>query len=95
MENKITLEALIENMKVKLQAFNNEGLEITNETFHKAIVSNDDGPKVSMASAKLYRGAIMWTIWRNGGKNTKWPSEWMDETVQELAEYLISKQTTE
>lgn len=93
MENKVTLDALIENMKVKLQAFNNEGVEITNETIHNTVLSNDDGPKVSMASAKLYRGAIMWTIWANGGKNAKWPSEWMGQSVQELAEFLISKQT--
>lgn len=95
MENIVTLEALVENMKVKLQAFNNEGVEITNETIHSTVLSNDDGPKISMASSKLYRGAIMWTIWANGGKNVKWPTEWMDESVQELAEYIMSKQPTE
>lgn len=95
MENKITLEPLMENMRVKLQAFNNEGLEITNETIHNAILAPDDGFKVSQSSQKLYYGAILWTIWANGGTNTKWPPNWMDISVQELAEFIISKQTTE
>lgn len=93
MANNITLEPLMENMRVKLQAFNNEKLEITNETIHSAILAEDDGFKPSQSSSKLYKGAIMWTIWANGGKNTKWPIEWMGQSVQELAEFLMSKQT--
>lgn len=95
MANNITLEPLMENMRVKLQAFNNEELEITNETIHNTILAEDDGFKPTQSSSKLYKGAIMWTIWANGGKNVKWPSNWMDQSVQELAEFLISKQPTE
>lgn len=95
MENLITLEALVENMKVKLQAFNNEKLEINEETIHKSILSDSDGFTSSQSSGKLYKGAIMWTVWANGGKKTRWPSDWMDQTVAELAEFIMSKQTEE
>lgn len=95
MANKITLEPLMENMRVKLQAFNNEEVEISNETVHNEILAEDDGPKVSMSSSKLYKGAIMWTIWANGGKNAKWPADWMSLSVQGLAEFLMSKQPIE
>lgn len=93
MANLITLDPLMENMRVKLQAFNNENVEITNETIHSAVLAENDGPKVSMSSKKLYYGAILWTIWANGGKNEKWPTNWMGMSVQELAEFIMSKQT--
>jgi hypothetical protein len=95
MANIVTLEALIENMKVKLQAFNNEGVEITNETVHNIVLAEDDGFKPSQSSSKLYKGAILWTIWANGGTNAKWPTDWMEQSVQQLAEFLISKQPSE
>lgn len=95
MANKITLESLVENMKVKLQAFNNEKVDISEETIHNEILATDDGFKPSQSSSKLYKGAIMWTIWANEGKNVTWPSDWMDQSVQQLAEFLMSKQPTE
>lgn len=95
MENKITLEALMENMRVKLQAFNNEGVEISDQTIHSEVLSVEDGFKPSQSSSKLYKGAILWTIWANGGKNATWPSDWMSQSVQQLAEFIISKQPTE
>jgi hypothetical protein len=95
MANNVTLEPLMENMRVKLQAFNNEGVEITNETIHNSVLADDDGFRPSQSSSKLYKGAILWTIWANGGKNAKWPTNWMEQSVQELAENLMSKQPTE
>ena len=92
MANLITLEPLMENMRVKLEAFNNENVEITNETIHNSILADDDGFKPSQSSSKLYKGAILWTIWANGGKNVKWPSNWMEQSVAQLAEFIISKQ---
>lgn len=95
MENNVTLGSLIENMKVKLQAFNNEGVDITSDTIHNVVLSETDGFKPSQSSAKLYKGAILWTIWANGGKNVKWPANWLEQSVTELAEFLMSKQPTE
>lgn len=95
MANKLTFENLSENMRVKLQAFNNEEVEITNDTIHSEILSESDGPKPSLASKKLYYGGILWTIWANGGKNVKWPADWMSQSVADVANYLISKQPTE
>lgn len=92
--NIITLENLMENMKVKLQAFNNEKLDISNETIHNDILASDDGFRPSISSMNLYKGAILWTVRSNGGNKFKFPSGWMGMTVQELAEDIISKQTT-
>lgn len=91
--NKITLENLMENMKVKLQAFNNEKLDISNETIHNDILADNDGFRASQSSMNLYKGAIHWTVWANGGDKFKFPVGWMGMTVQELAEDIISKQT--
>lgn len=95
MANLVTLEPLIENMKVKLQAFNNEGVEITEGTIHNEVLSTSDGFTPSQSSAKLYKGSILWTIWANGGKNSKWPANWIEMSVTELADYIMSKQPTE
>lgn len=93
MANKVTLENLMENMRVKLQAFNNEKLDISNETIHNDILDERDGFRPSQSSMKLYQGAIQWTVWANGGDKVKFPTGWMGMTVQELAEDIISKQT--
>lgn len=94
MANKITLEALQENMRVKLQAFNKNKAEITNDTIHKEIINHGNSKKEALYK-KLYEGAIRWTVYENEGKDTKWPSNWMDLSVTELAEFIISKQPTE
>lgn len=93
MANKITLEALQENMRVKLQAFNKNKVEITNDTVHKSVLDEGDAKKASRHK-KLYEGAIRWTVWENEGKDSKWPSGWLDMSVTELAEFIMSKQPT-
>jgi len=88
----ITKEALEENMRVKLQAFNNERVEITNDTIHSEVLSDSDGFKPSLSSSKLYKGGILWTVWANGGKNSTWPKDWISLSVSQLADFIISKQ---
>lgn len=92
MANKLTLAALQENMRVRLQAFNDEKVRITNNTLHNEVLAADDGFRTAPSSMTLYRGAINWIIWRNGGKGFRWPNGWMEMSVTELAEFIMSKQ---
>ncbi len=84
----------MDNMRVKLQAFNNEKIEISNETIHNDILDDNDGFRKSQSSMKLYQGAILWTVRANGGSKFKFPKGWMGFSVKELAEDIITKQTT-
>jgi hypothetical protein len=90
MSTIITKEALEENMRVKLQAFNNEKVEITNDTIHRDLLSGG-GAKKEASDRMLYRGAILWTVFENGGGKIKLPGNWLDHTVSELADSIISK----
>lgn len=88
----ITLEAIIENMIELLKPFNDEGVEISRDTVHNAVLASDDGFSPTLSSQKLYSGALQWILWRNGGSKVKFPANWMEQTVSELAEFIISKQ---
>lgn len=91
--NQLTLDGLKTAMKEDLlKPFNNEGVEISDSTIHEEVLSDSDGAAPSVSSKKLYIGALKWTIWANGGKQVKFPSNWMEKTVAELAEFIISKQ---
>lgn len=92
MANKITLENLQINMQELLKPFNNEGVEVNNDTIHSAVLATDDGFTISSSSAKLYSGGLQWILWRNGGTKVKFPTNWMDQSVTELSEFIISKQ---
>lgn len=92
MENKINIDNLTDNMRRKLEAFNNEGVVVTNDTKHSEVLSKTDGFKDVGDSATLYKGAILWTIWANGGTKSGWPAKWLDLSVKELADIIISKQ---
>lgn len=92
MANKITLEALQVNMQELLKPFNNEGVEINNDTVHNTVLATDDGFSAAASSAKFYSGGVQWILWRNGGKKVKFPANWMEQSVSELAEFIISKQ---
>lgn len=90
MANIITLDPLMENMRVLLQVFNKNKVVITNETLHSSILSGDAN---STRLQQHYRGGVNWILKLNGGKNQRFPSDWVGMSVQQLAEYLISKQT--
>lgn len=92
MANKITLEALQENMVELMKPFNNEGVEINHATIHNRVLATDDGFSASASSAKFYSGGIQWILWRNGGKKVKFPANWLEQSVAELAEFIMSKQ---
>lgn len=92
MANLITLENLQINMQELLKPFNNEGVEINHATVHNKVLATDDGFSVTTSSSKLYSGGLQWILWRNGGTKVKFPANWLEQSVAELAEFIISKQ---
>lgn len=92
-KNKLTLDAVKANMIELLKTFNNEGVELNDETIHDAVLDADDGFISTQSSQRLYSGGLQWIIWRNGGRKVKFPADWMQQSVAQLAEFIMSKQT--
>lgn len=92
-KNKLTLDAVKANMIELLKTFNNEGVELNDETIHDAVLDVDDGFTSTQSSQRLYSGGLQWIIWRNGGRKVKFPADWMQQSVAQLAEFIMSKQT--
>ena len=71
-----------------LNNFNDEGVEVTEDTLHQEVLSDNDG--FGAANSKsLYKGVIRWTLARNGHEDPDWPSKWMEMSVRDLAGALI------
>jgi hypothetical protein len=84
----MTQEQLQEVMKFHLTNFNDEGVEINNDTVHNTVLSDSDG--YGAANSKyMYRAVIRWTMKRNGHQDKVWPSDWFDKSVSELASKII------
>lgn len=87
MANKLTKDALKEEIIIKLEAFNKKHIVIDGATLHSDLLANESSHR-----KKLYLGAMRWTIWANGGKDVKFPSNWLSYSVDDLAEFIMSKQ---
>jgi hypothetical protein len=82
----MTQKQLKEVMKFHLSNFNDEGVEINNDTIHNTVLSDSDG--YGAANSKgIYRAVIRWTMKKNDHQDKPWPSDWFDKSV----EYLSSK----
>lgn len=90
-----TQEGLEESIRFQMQTWNNEKVDIINSTKLNAVLSDVDGFDPSVASAKQFPLAIMWIVWANGGNQFEMPTNWIDMTVTELAEYIMQKQNNE
>jgi hypothetical protein len=88
----ITKKNISAVIRKQLQTFNNEGVTISDDTILSEVLDENDGLRSSISSMKLFQGIIMWTIVKNGGTQVKFPSDWMDMNVTELAEFIMSKQ---
>jgi hypothetical protein len=84
----MTQDQLQEVMKFHLSNFNDEGVEINNDTIHSAVLSDSDG--YGAANSKyIYRAVIRWTLKKNGHDDKPWPSDWINKSVIELASKII------
>lgn len=84
----MTQEQLKDVMKYHLTNFNDEEVEINDDTVHNTVLSDSDG--YGAANSKyIYRAAIRWTMKSNGHQDRPWPSNWFELNVKELAYKII------
>jgi len=84
----MTNEQLRAVMKFHLGNFNDEEVEVTDDTVHARILSDADGFGAANSKA-LYKGAIRWTLAKADKRDPDWPREWIDMTVAGLAGVLL------
>lgn len=91
-------EALKTHMKYYLSAFNDEQVDINDETIHETVLSSSDGVKGIANSKSQYQNFVRWSIIRAGKKEGKkpkevdkpWPTDWMKQSVSQLAQSLLA-----
>jgi hypothetical protein len=76
-------------MKFHLKNFNNEGVTISDDTVHSAVLSDSDGFGGANSKA-IYKSFIRWTLWNEDEEDPAWPADWMDQNVRDLAEALLA-----
>lgn len=84
----MTIEQLKEIMKFQLRNFDDEGVEINDETIHNTVLKTDDGFG-QVNSVRLYKDVIRFTLIKQGHEDKPWPNNWLDLNVQDLAESII------
>jgi hypothetical protein len=83
----LTAYQIREVMKYQLGAFNDEQVDITDNTVHNEVLSDSDG-YTNAHSKDLYQGVMIWTFKKNNHTVKDWPDNWMDMSVEDLAEKL-------
>lgn len=84
----MTREQLKEIMKFHLSNFNNEGVNINDQTVHKSVLSADDGYGAAN-SKRIYRSVVRWTLIRNQHEDKNWPKDWFEKDVEYLSSKII------
>jgi hypothetical protein len=82
-------EQLNEVIKFHLVNFNNEHVEINNDTVFNTVLSTKDGFGLSN-SKNLFRGFIRWTMKSNGHKDKPWPKDWFEKSVTDLSSKILT-----
>lgn len=82
------IESLKEVMEFHLSNFNDEQVEITEDTVHSEVVSMTDGYP-GTRSAQIYKNLVRWTINKNGDEVKEWPEDWLGQSVKALASVLV------
>jgi hypothetical protein len=85
----LTKTQLMAVMRYHLSSFNDEGVEISNNTIHNEVLSTGDGATASTSSKNMYKGLMRWTVDANGHEDKPWPNKWMELSVEELATAII------
>lgn len=84
----MTIDQLKNVMKFQLKNFNNEGVEINDDTVHNTVLSDDDGFG-NANSKEIYNSFIRWTLLKNNHTDKPWPGDWFTNSVSYLAERII------
>ena len=75
-------------MKFQLKNFNDEGVEISDDTIHKTVLSEDDG-FAHVNSVNIYKDVIRFVLLKKGHTLKEWPEKWLDMSVAELSVKII------
>ncbi len=86
----MTVEQLKEVMKYHLESFNDEGVEISDDTVHKHVLAESDGFGAANSKA-IYKAVIRWTLAKQEHRDQPWPRRWMNLSVDKLARRLMGK----
>ena len=84
----MTIEQLQALMIFHLNSFNDEGIEINNNTIHNLVLSDSDGYG-NATSKKIYKLVIRRGLVSQNHDDKPWPVNWMDLSVNELASRLL------
>jgi hypothetical protein len=87
----MTVDQLKVNMRSMLEHFKKRGQVISDATIHNTVLSDSDGFG-QVNSKRVYKDSIRYSIIMEMGKSADkpWPKKWLDKSVQELAEVLLS-----
>lgn len=84
----MTVEQLRSVMKFQLSNFNDEGVEINDDTIHGDVLSEDDG-FAHVNSVQIYKDVIKFTLLKQGHKLKNWPTNWLEMSVFNLSNEII------
>lgn len=85
----ISRSALEQVMIYHLNNLKTNNATVTVDTLHSSILKDSDGYG-SATSKNIYKAVMRWTLARNGDNDKDWPRKWMDKSVTELAEILVT-----
>jgi hypothetical protein len=88
----MTNEQLRAVMRFQLSSFNDEGVEITDTVIHSQVLSDSDGFSTGTSSKAAYKAFVRNTLSRNGHADAKWPVDWLNLSVTDLAAQLIEEE---
>lgn len=89
MANPIQESTLKSIVKKDLKRFNDENVEINDDTVLGSVLSTSDGYGPSN-SANIVRGAIRWTFKNRGLKDPKIPKDWLSLSVKDFVSKLLA-----
>jgi hypothetical protein len=75
-------------MRFQLSNFNDESVQIDDDTIHNTVLSESEGIG-SVNSKQIYCDVIKFTLLKQGHSVKIWPDHWMNLSVAELAGKLI------
>ncbi len=84
----ITIDQLRQIMKFQLGNFNDEGVNINDDTIHDTVLSTDDG-FAHVNSVEMYKNVIQFTLIKQGNGLKNWPDYWLSLSVADLSNQII------
>ncbi len=75
-------------MKFQLMNFNDEQVQIDDNTIHKDVLNESDGIG-NVNSVSIYKDVIRHTLKMQGHTLRNWPAHWLELSVDDLASQII------